>query len=67
MILMSNDSGYALLILMILAAIFGPPLLFLVLGLATRRRNPDRAKVFFIISVVYLLVMGGTCGMMIMG
>lgn len=57
-------SGDALmgLVVMILVIMFGPPLLFLTLGLVLRRKNAKRAKVFFIISGVYLLIAGGICG-----
>ena len=57
-------SGDALmgLVVMILVIMFGPPLLFLILGLVLRRKNAKRAKVFFIISGVYLLIAGGICG-----
>lgn len=57
-------SGDALmgLVIMILVIMFGPPLLFLILGIVFRNKHAKRAKVFFILSGVYLLIAGGICG-----
>ena len=41
---------------------FGPALLFLVIGLLIRKKNPKAAKVFYILAGVYLLVSLGICG-----
>lgn len=56
-------SGYEIIVLigMVLAAIFGPPLFLLIGGLRIRRTNPDRAKILWIIGAVYLIVGLGIC------
>lgn len=54
------------LILVILLVMFGPPVLFLIVGLAKRNRNQDSAKVFFILGAVWLLVGGGICASLLM-
>ncbi len=45
---------------LILCVMFAPPIIFLVLG---RKARPDKkkAKMFYIIAAVYLLVGLGTC------
>jgi hypothetical protein len=48
-------------ILLILAVMFGPPLILLIIGLNKRAQRPDSAKVFYILAVVYLLIGGGIC------
>jgi quinol-cytochrome oxidoreductase complex cytochrome b subunit len=54
------------LILLILLVMFGPPVLFLIVGLVKRSRNQDSAKVFFILGAVWLLVGGGICASLLM-
>lgn len=46
---------------------FGPALLFLIIGLLIRKRNPKGAKVFYILASVYLLVSLGVCGGLMTG
>jgi hypothetical protein len=50
-----------IIILLILAVMFGPPILFLSMGIRRRKINPDSAKMFYILTVVYLIVAGGVC------
>ncbi|GAA0890439.1 hypothetical protein GCM10009122_01170 [Fulvivirga kasyanovii] len=57
-----SDNALLGLMIMILVIIFGPPLLFLILGIVFRKKDAKRAKVFFILSGVYLLIAGGICG-----
>ncbi|MFH6603141.1 hypothetical protein ACEZ3G_06610 [Maribacter algicola] len=48
---------------LILLLMFGPALLFLVLGIVIHRNdNKKTAKIFFILAGVYLLISLGTCG-----
>jgi hypothetical protein len=57
-----ND--YGIIILLVLAVIFGPPLVLVVIGLYQRKHNPSRSKTFFILAALYLLVGGGICATM---
>ena len=53
--------GIGVLIAIMYAALIGPPLIFLIIGLSKRKSNPVKAKPFFILAVVYLLIGGGIC------
>ncbi len=47
----------------IILIMFGPPIIFTVLGSKERsKNNKDKAKIFYIIAAVYLLVGLGVCG-----
>ncbi|QLG45390.1 hypothetical protein [Costertonia aggregata] len=46
---------------------FGPALLFAIIGLLIRKKNPKAAKVFYILAGVYLLVSLGVCGGLMSG
>ena len=55
-------------IVLILIAMFGPPILFIALGISERKRlDKKRAKLFFILAVLYLIVGLGVCGSMLTG
>jgi hypothetical protein len=54
-----NLSG---LVFIILLFMFGPPIFFAILGFILKRKNPNISKVFFIISVTYLVIGLGVCG-----
>ena len=41
--------------------IFGPPILLFSTGLRKSKTNADKAKVYYILAVIYLIVAGGTC------
>ena len=57
-----NLGGLVALILLIM---FGPPLLFLTIGLILMANKKKKAsKIFFILSGVYLLIGLGICGSM---
>jgi hypothetical protein len=45
---------------------FGPPVLFLVVGVAQHNSNRNKAKVFYILSAVWLTVGGGICASIMM-
>lgn len=47
--------------------LFGPALVFFLVGLALRKKHKKAAKVFFILGVVYMIISLGTCGILISG
>jgi hypothetical protein len=52
----------AILIVFFLGVLIVPPIVLTMVGRSHKRRgNPEKAKIFYILSVVYLLVAGGTC------
>jgi quinol-cytochrome oxidoreductase complex cytochrome b subunit len=57
--------GLEIIIVLILLIMFGPPLLFLVLGFVKRRSNPSASKVFFILAFAWIIIGGGICASMI--
>ncbi len=54
-------AGLGVLIALILLVMFGIPIGLFIAGLARRRTNPDSAKRFMIIAVVWLIVGLGAC------
>ena len=51
--------------ILILLLMFGPAVLFLVLGIVFKnRQEKKKAKIMFILTGVYLLISLGTCGIM---
>lgn len=52
------------LIVIILAIMFGPPLLLFFIGYALRKTNEKAKKVFYILAIVYLILGLGICGSM---
>lgn len=57
-----NLGGLVFLIVLIM---FGPALLFLIIGFILRRKqNKKASKIFFILAGVYLLISLGVCGSM---
>ena len=48
-------------ILIILGVMFGPPVLLVVSGVKVGKTDPQRAKVFYILAVVYVVVGLGSC------
>jgi len=53
--------GIGTLIALILGIMFGPPLLFFIIGFNKRTSDKNTSKVFFILGVVWLVVGGGIC------
>ena len=53
--------GLGVLIGFLFLITFGPPVLFLILGIVKHSRNKDSAKVFFILAAVWFIVGGGLC------
>ncbi len=56
------EGDYTGIFVIILAIMFGPPILFAIIGLSYRNTNKKTAKVFYIIAAVYLLISLGVCG-----
>ena len=54
-------NGIGLLITICFLITFGPPVIFFIIGLAKRNSNKDTAKVFLILSAVWLIIGGGMC------
>ena len=52
-------------LILILGIMFGPPLLFTIIGFSIKKYQPKSAKVFFILAAVYLIAGLGICGSMI--
>ena len=46
---------------LIIAVLLGPPLALIFAGFAWSKDNPERAKLLYILAVVYLIVSGGIC------
>jgi hypothetical protein len=53
--------GLLLLILICLVLMFGPPVVFIVLGIVKRHKSPAASKTFFILGVLWLIVGSGIC------
>lgn len=49
-------------LILILGIMFGPPLLFAIIGFSIKKQQPKSAKVFFILATVYLIAGLGICG-----
>ena len=54
-----------MIIILLLLLLFGPAVLFLILGIHYRGKDSKKSKHFFILCGVYLLVSLGTCGAML--
>jgi len=53
--------GLGTLILICFAITFGPPLLFFILGISRRKKDPKHANVMFILGALWLIIGGGIC------
>jgi hypothetical protein len=53
--------GLGVLIILILGLMFGPPVLFLIIGLRKRTTNKESAKIFYILAAAWLVGGGGIC------
>jgi hypothetical protein len=53
--------GLGLFIMLCYLVTFGPPVLFLIIGLAIRSRNKNTAKILFILATVWFVIGGGIC------
>jgi len=58
------EGDYTAIAVIILGIMFGPPILFFIIGLSYRHKRPKTAKVFYIIATIYLLISLGICGSM---
>jgi hypothetical protein len=52
-------------IFLVLLVMFGPPVLFMILGAVKRTSNKETSKIFFVLAAVWLLVGGGICASII--
>lgn len=52
-------------IFIMLMILFGPPLILSIIGYAIRVDKPKKAKVFYILAALYLLIGLGICGSML--
>jgi hypothetical protein len=50
------------LFILIIAIMFGPPIVLALIGFGVKKNNPNAAKVLFILPAIYLLVGLGICG-----
>jgi hypothetical protein len=53
--------GIGILIMLILGIMFGPPVVFFIVGLKKRSTNREASTVFFILGVAWLVIGGGIC------
>ena len=53
------------LVFMIFLIMFGPAVLFVIIGLMVRKKNKKSAKVFYILAGIYLVISLGVCGALI--
>lgn len=53
------------LVVLLLSIMFGPPILLTIFGISNMKKNRKKAKVFFILAGIYLLVGLGICGAII--
>lgn len=53
-------------LIIILLVLLGPPIIFMVLG-KNSKQNKKRAKIFYILGVVYLIIGLGSCGILLSG
>ena len=64
--LIFEGGDYTIIAIIVLAIMFGPPIVFFLIGLSYRHKRPKTAKVFYIIATVYLLISLGICGSMML-
>ncbi|CAM1342548.1 hypothetical protein [Tenacibaculum amylolyticum] len=55
------EADYSGIVILILAILFGPPLVLIFLGTLLRKKYKNASKIFYILAVVYLLVGAGLC------
>ena len=57
--------GIGLIIVILLGIMFGPPLVFLIIGLSKRKTSKDSATIFYILAVAWVVIGGGICASML--
>ncbi|AUP79501.1 hypothetical protein [Flavivirga eckloniae] len=62
--LIVEGGNYLGIFLLVLAIMFLPPLILLIIGLAIRAKNRKTSKILMILAAVYLLISLGICGSM---
>ena len=45
--------------------LIGPAVLFLIIGIILMKRKNTKAKIFFILAGIYVLISGGICGVLL--
>ncbi len=55
------------LLVLIIAIMFGPAVLLVIIGFAVIKKHKKAAKVLFILAAVYLIISLGICGALIVG
>jgi hypothetical protein len=63
-LLMINDGGYLIAILLGLFIMFAIPVILFIIGLALRNKNKKASKTLLIIAAIYVLIGLGICGSM---
>lgn len=61
-LLIANDGGYIIAILLGLFIMFAIPIILFIIGLALRNKNKKASKTLLIIAAVYVLMGLGICG-----
>jgi hypothetical protein len=61
-LVIGNDGGYLLAILIGLLIAFGLPIILAIIGIAIRNKNKKASKILLISAVVYTLIGLGICG-----
>ncbi len=64
LLIVEGDMGGV--VLLILLIMFGPSILFAIIGAIVYKKNKKTAKILFIIAVVCLIISLGVCGAMMM-
>lgn len=57
-----EGGDYTAVAIIILVIMFGPALLFLIIGLCVKKKNKKAAKVLYILAGIYLIISLGVCG-----
>ena len=63
----TGGGGYEGIFIVIGLIMFGPAILFLIIGAILYNKNKKTAKILFILAGVYLLISLGVCGVMLSG
>jgi len=67
MVALGPNMNFDGLLVMILAIMFGPAIILVIIGFAVLKKHKKAAKVLFILASVYLIVSLGICGALIAG
>ncbi|MEL6556739.1 MAG: hypothetical protein AAFQ94_01055 [Bacteroidota bacterium] len=59
---MIDTDTFLVMITVLFLVVFGPPIVLRIIAERYKRQGNDRAKIFFIMAGVYLLIASGICG-----